>query len=580
MAWKIYKFKTYDLNGDEFGTIDFIFTDELRQWAATDDVFLEEKSAVTVFNPQAWWEEKLAYLTRCYEYPYSRPTATKATWTNITPEEVTNANYQTYKYQPKSVDEAFPSLTPTSYFKFTNDPTQGYTYHYTNGNSQLRISNNTGDTPSGNNTLLNVDAGSQYGGCNSYYVLFCTDINDPINTMVDHISDSANQYNHGGELKIGRIGGTFTSSKYRVNYFTNPRNNTYDQHFKEDLRNYGEIEGVTTPDPLEPGGISGPGGAGGDFDATSDTIGVPSLPSLSAIDTGLLSAYAPDITEIRQLAAFLWDTSLDWTNVEKVINEPIKTIFGFSILPFTPDTGTPRTVKLGNMTSIVQMAPITNQWKEIDCGELAINEYWGSYLDYGGYTDIKIYLPYIGIVPVDTDDVMGRTLKIVYHCDCISGACVAYVLSNGSQIATYNGQISANVPLTSNDFANTINGVLGLAGNVGSLVASGGASAASSIAGMASNAMNAMKPNVQKSGALAGTGGIMGTQYPFLIAQRPRQSLPEGYNKIEGYPSNISAVLGTLHGYTKIEQVEFEGLNATEAEKDEIKAMLQAGVIL
>lgn len=340
-----------------------------------------------------------------------------------------------------------------------------------------------------------------------------------------------------------------------------------------------DYEGTGT-DPLGPGGTSGPGAGVGTFNYTSDTIGVPALPTLSAVDTGLVSLFAPTAGQAKALATYLWDTSVDWTNVRKVISNPIDTVMGFAIIPYTPDVGTPQTVKLGNMSTGVTMAPVTNQYKEIDCGTLHIETLTGTYMDFGGYTKIYIYLPYIGVVPIDTDDVMGKDLRIVYHCDCLSGACVVYVLSNGSQVATYNGQLSSNVPLTSNDFSNTVNGILGLAGNVGSLVASGGASAASSVPSVVSNAMNMLKPNVQKSGALAGTGGLMGTQFPFLIAQAPNISRPSDYASIHGYPSNICETLGNLRGFTQVEEVEFEGLTATEEEKDEIKELLKAGVVL
>ncbi len=345
---------------------------------------------------------------------------------------------------------------------------------------------------------------------------------------------------------------------------------------------YGDIDDYegTGSDPYIPGGTSEPGGGTGTFDMSSDTIGVPALPALSAVDTGLVSAFSPDATQAKALATYLWDMNVDWTAVKKVISDPINTIFGFSILPYTPDTGTAKVVKLGSMSTGVSMPPVTNQYKEIDCGTLNIQEFWGSYLDYSPYTKTSLYLPYIGIVPIDIDDIMGKTLQVVYHCDCISGACIAYILSNGSQIANYIGQVSSNVPISSRDFTNTLNGILGVAGSIGGMVMTGGASAPTAIPGLAANAINAMKPNIQKSGALSGTGGIMGTQIPFLIAQRPRQCLPANYNVYGGYPSYITETLGNLSGFTKVSEIHLSIPEATDEEREEIEAALKEGVII
>lgn len=72
----------------------------------------------------------------------------------------------------------------------------------------------------------------------------------------------------------------------------------------------------------------------------------------------------------------------------------------------------------------------------------------------------------------------------------------------------------------------------------------------------------------------------MSVQSPYLIVERPRQSLAKGYNTFEGYPSNITSRLGDLSGYTAVESVHLEGINATDSEISEIESLLKGGVIL
>ena len=82
------------------------------------------------------------------------------------------------------------------------------------------------------------------------------------------------------------------------------------------------------------------------------------------------------------------------------------------------------------------------------------------------------------------------------------------------------------------------------------------------------------------SGSVAGGAGFLGSQIPYLIIRRPKQSLPDGYKKYVGYPSNIYAVLGSLTGYTRIEQADLQGIPCTDAELAMIYKALKEGVYL
>lgn len=82
------------------------------------------------------------------------------------------------------------------------------------------------------------------------------------------------------------------------------------------------------------------------------------------------------------------------------------------------------------------------------------------------------------------------------------------------------------------------------------------------------------------SGSVAGGAGFLGSQTPYLIIKRPKQSLPDGYKKYVGYPSNIYSILGNLSGYTRIEQADLQGIPCTDAELAMIYKALKEGVYL
>ena len=105
---------------------------------------------------------------------------------------------------------------------------------------------------------------------------------------------------------------------------------------------------------------------------------------------------------------------------------------------------------------------------------------------------------------------------------------------------------------------------------------SGAGTAISSAANVAT-----MKVPISRAGDLIGNWGIMDDYRPYLILHRPVQSLARDYNKFKGYPSNITAVLGTLSGYTEVEHINLQGIpNATGEEMVEIKRLLMGGVLL
>jgi hypothetical protein len=69
-------------------------------------------------------------------------------------------------------------------------------------------------------------------------------------------------------------------------------------------------------------------------------------------------------------------------------------------------------------------------------------------------------------------------------------------------------------------------------------------------------------------------------QYAYLILNRPIQSLPSGFGENFGYPSNVTRTLSALTGFTQVDEVHLNGINATSDELAEIETLLKEGVIL
>lgn len=362
--------------------------------------------------------------------------------------------------------------------------------------------------------------------------------------------------------------GSLADSKYSTEFIEFFKNANSDPHPPEE-----------DTDPYGPGGSSETGGGTGDFDGTGEDIDIPSLPTLSAVDTGFITLFNPSSSELRNLANYMWGDLFDINTWKKIFADPMDAILGLSIVPVAVPNGGTSAVTIGNISTGISMNKAAVQYVAVDCGTLNVNEYWGAYLDYDPYTKAEIYLPYIGTHPLAVDDIMNKSVHVVYHVDILSGACCAYVKCGGSVLYSFVGQCSCSIPITGNDWTNVVNGALSIAASIGTMVATGGASAPMSIASIASTAVNSMKPNVEKSGSMGGMGGMLANQTPYLILTRPRQALPERQNSFTGYPSFITISLGDCSGYTEIEKIHLENIPATEQELSEIENLLKGGVI-
>lgn len=343
----------------------------------------------------------------------------------------------------------------------------------------------------------------------------------------------------------------------------------------------------SSTDPYSSGGTTGDDetegtGGGGDYDDTSTPVAIPTVPILTAVDAKFITIFNPSLSELDALASYMWAGLFDVATFKKLFADPMDCILGLSIVPVNVPNGPSTEIVVGNIPTGIYMTRAATQYVTVDCGVLNVNEFWGAYLDYSPYTKCEIYLPYIGTKPIDIDDIMGKSVHVVYHVDILSGACIAYIECGGTVLYSFTGQCASQIPVTGNDLSSIIRGAISIGATMGTMVASGGLTAPMAVVGVASTSATiaSAKPQVEKSGSLSGTGGLMGIQTPYLILTRPRQALPENQNEYTGYPSYITRTLSTLQGFTQVESIHLEGLECTKDEMIEIEGLLKTGVIL
>lgn len=308
----------------------------------------------------------------------------------------------------------------------------------------------------------------------------------------------------------------------------------------------------------------------------------PLPPVISASSAGLIAIYNPTLAEVQAFAGWLWSQD-PLTQLSKLFQNPMDAIIGMHILYATPVDGAAANIKVGYLDSGVSAPTVANQYTEIDCGSVSLQEYFANSSDYNPYTRVHVYLPFIGIVEVNTDDVMNSTIGLKYKVDVLTGTCLAQLTISKNDLNavlyTYSGNCAVQLPLSGGHYGTMIAGLIGAAASVVVGVSTGGLGAGAAL-GIAGTAAASAKANVSMSGNLSSNAGAMGVRIPYIIISRPIPYNAGQYNSYYGYPSNSVVMLGNVSGFTRIKNIFSDIANATDEEKAEITALLKEGVIL
>lgn len=319
-----------------------------------------------------------------------------------------------------------------------------------------------------------------------------------------------------------------------------------------------------------------------------DITPTPSDPSIAGgggSATGLANIYNPTLAQVKEFSRWLWGSDgLNLDQLKKLLQDPMQAIIGLHVMYATPTTGAERGIQVGYINSGVNSKIVTEQYTEIDCGTVTINEYFGDARDYSPFTQVYCYLPFIGIVELNADDVVNSTLGIKYKIDVLTGCCLAQLTVKkyglDAVLYTYTGNCAVQMPITSGNYLSTVSSLLGAVVSGAAAVATGGALAPVAI-GAAANALGGgARASVAMSGSLGSNSGAMGIRKPYLIIKRVEQADANGYNEFYGYPTNRRVNLSQLSGYVRVKDINLSGTTATEEEQNEIVALLREGVLL
>lgn len=352
------------------------------------------------------------------------------------------------------------------------------------------------------------------------------------------------------------------------------------------------------------------------FDDTSDTIAIPDLPTLGVCNVGFVNVYNTGIQSLQDLGVELFPP-LTYSNppaitgqdtTEAIINgfNAIVTFFGnvpsffeqimantyinyvidCHVIPVTPTTSSsPEQIKVGSKQLVATAPKVTSDYVDVSCGSINVREYYANFADYGP-TNGKLYLPFVGFVPVQPEWFQEATMSVDYRFNVIDGSFVCWVRStgkhtnNGNESGTILGQYAGNacvhLPITGPTYASMAAGLVG----AGSGLVAGAATGNPAAIATSALAAATQHGDIAQSNAYNGSAAFMSCRYPFLMIERPVSSYAQNYQHEVGIPANIYGTIGSVTGYIRADHVHLDGVPCTDAEKAMIQNALREGVIV
>ena len=312
--------------------------------------------------------------------------------------------------------------------------------------------------------------------------------------------------------------------------------------------------------------------------------GEPDIPSINIISGTGITLSSPTSDEIKQLNKFLWSKSF-YDNILKIQQDPLQAVLGLYITDCPIPTSGRNEIVCGNVDTGISANAILQSFMVVDCGEITVEEEYGSYLDYSPFKQAQLYLPHIGFVDIDNDIIQNNTIHVKYHVSLIDGQALCYVSIRQNRYPSFNEvyktypcSVYSQVPMSAYDvtakmqsFINTVTS------SVLSFASSGSAGAlTSAVGGAVSTAMT--KNKVEKSGALTDMAGLMGMKRPCLILYTTPAYMPSTYTNDVGSLIGTSDTIANVGGLCKIINPRIN-FSCPKFVSDKLESMLSDGVI-
>ena len=286
----------------------------------------------------------------------------------------------------------------------------------------------------------------------------------------------------------------------------------------------------------------------------------------------LTSTFKMTKDRLVQLGQFLWGANI-FDKFSLVNNNPIENIISCKSIPINAN-GSNQEIVLGNVETGVNGEKISSNFAKQTIGSILINEHYHNFLDYTPYTNVILYLPYIGFKELDTTLVMNKTIQVIYTVDAITGGCLAQVYVNNVRLYEFTGNVGIDIPITASNRAQVESGYI--QAGVGATMSAVGGNVGSAVTSLLNSATS--QYHYSSTGNPSPMCVASTNRTCYVIIDRPNYQNLKAFNHTRGRKCYLSKTISTLKGFTICDSnIDLNGINATQSELEELKEILSSG---
>lgn len=300
-------------------------------------------------------------------------------------------------------------------------------------------------------------------------------------------------------------------------------------------------------------------------------------------NNGLGTTYKLTLDDIKAFGNEIWDMGI-FDNLSLLNNSPIENIVSILRMPCNCEAKGSLPLKLGNYVSNVSAGVVTNNVvrRRVVNDEVIPKppKLEKGFLNYSPYTQLSLFLPLVGLVPIDASVVLGNSISIDYILDCVVGTCTICVYVNNGNGTTliYQTSCSASVevPISASNKAQLQASLIsGTVGTIGSALTG---NAVGTIRG-AIGTLESYHNETMTSGHPTSQTALLGQTQCYYVLKYPITHEPDNFAHTVGYMCMEQHKLSdtTLKGFVVCENVDLSGVDCLAEEKEMLKTILESG---
>ena len=320
----------------------------------------------------------------------------------------------------------------------------------------------------------------------------------------------------------------------------------------------------------------------------------PSAPTVNSVKLSNLHNYWITQNQMQSFYSSVWETDL--TDFVKgaftgIYSNLISNVVSLKFMPTTAEnlggTGDTSPVILGFKTydDLTVQTIGTTTAPIVNIGSYKFSKEYNSFADYAPYTDVRLYLPFVGVVPIDTNLFMGSgggetaTLNIKAQYDLQSGLITYFIMRNKTMISSVSGHMAVEVPISLQSGLDTFSTISrNFSGKVWDFAMEG---AKGNPIGMISEIAqgSATAPPQTIFASTGGDGAFYSHPKCMIMIKHPQYNRPKNYSHVVGFPAYVTKKVSDLQGFNIVQNPVIplaDGM--TGAEHDIIVTAMQSGL--